>query len=126
MWKNHIHSEKARLWLEGAAGQQLLFCRFTQISVLRLLTTERAMGKDVHTMAGAWKDWDRITADDRVAYLPEPDGLERPFRTASQLAGSSPKVWADAYILGFAAAAGLKVVTFDRALKARGRDVLLL
>ncbi len=84
------------------------------------------MGKDVHTMAGAWKDWDRITADDRVAYLPEPDGLERPFRTASQLAGSSPKVWADAYILGFAAAAGLKVVTFDRALKARGRDVLLL
>ncbi len=41
------------------------------------------MGRDVHTMAGGWKDWDRITADDRVAYLPEPDGLERPFRDRS-------------------------------------------
>lgn len=49
-----------------------------------------------------------------------------PSGTALQLASSPPKVWADAYILGFAAAAGLKVVTFDRALKARGQDVLLL
>ena len=37
-----------------------------------------------------------------------------------------PKVWGDAYLLAFAAAAGLKLVTFDRALKTKGVDVLVL
>jgi uncharacterized protein len=126
MWKRHIHSERARQWFEEAADQQFLFCRFTQISVLRLLTTDRVLGNDVQTMAGAWKLWDRVTTDERVAYVPEPDGLERAFRTASQLPSSSPKVWADAYLLGFGSAANLRLVTFDRALKGRGPDVLVL
>jgi uncharacterized protein len=126
IWGRHIHSETARLWFEAAADEKFLFCRITQISVLRLLTTERAMGKDVQTMPGAWKLWDRLTTDDRIAFLPEPVGLERGFRTASQLPSSSPKVWADAYLLGFAASANLKLVTFDRALQGRGRDVLVL
>ncbi len=125
-WRRHIHSEKARLWFEEASGEQFFFCRITQISVLRLLTTERALGGDVHTMAGAWKLWDRITADDRIAFVSEPEGLERTFRRASQLPSSSPKVWADAYLLAFAEAAGLKLVTFDRALKTRRADVLVL
>ena len=76
-WRRHIHSEKARLWFEEASGEQFFFCRITQISVLRLLTTERALGGDVHTMSGAWKLWDRVIADERIAFAPEPDGLER-------------------------------------------------
>jgi toxin-antitoxin system PIN domain toxin len=125
-WRRHIHSEKARLWFEEASDERFFFCRITQISVLRLLTTERALGGDVHTMSGAWKLWDKVTADERIAFAPEPDGLEPPFRKASQLPSSSPKVWADAYLLGFAAAANLKLVTFDRALKSRSPDVLVL
>jgi predicted nucleic acid-binding protein len=35
-------------------------------------------------------------------------------------------VWADAYLLAFASAAGLKLVTFDRALKSRPAEVLVL
>jgi len=35
-------------------------------------------------------------------------------------------VWADAYMLAFTAVAGLKLITFDRALKSRGNDVLVL
>jgi predicted nucleic acid-binding protein len=42
------------------------------------------------------------------------------------MASRSPKVWADAYLLAFAAEAGLKFVTFDRALKSRGVEVLVL
>ena len=125
-WRRHIHSEKARLWFEEASGEQYFFCRINQISVLRLLTTERALGGDVHTMSGAWKLWDRVIADERIAFAPEPDGLEPPFRKASQLPSFSPKVWADAYLLAFAEAAGLKLVTFDRALKTRRADVLVL
>ncbi len=125
-WRRHIHSEKARHWFEEASDERFFFCRITQISVLRLLTTEPALGGDVHTMSSAWKLWDKVTADERIAFASEPDGLEPPFRKASQLTSSSPKVWADAYLLGFAAAANLKLVTFDRALKSRGPDVLVL
>ena len=52
--------------------------------------------------------------------------LEREFRLRSRLASRSPKVWADAYLLAFAATAGVKLITFDRALKTHGADVLVL
>lgn len=126
MWRDHVHAETARLWFESAAEEEFLYCRFTQMAILRLLTTERLMGDDVQTMAGAWKLWDRVTADDRISFVPEPAGLEPAFRRTSQLTSASPKVWADAYLVGFAAAANLRLVTFDRALRSRGRDVVVL
>lgn len=104
----------------------ILFLRFTQLTVLRLLTTEKIMGKDTKTMSEAWNLWDQIWADRRIEFLPEPDTLEKEFRSRSRLPSRSPKVWADAYLLAFASAAGLKLVTFDRALKSHGADVLVL
>lgn len=127
-WDRHLHSERARAWFEQAGNNedQFFFCRFTQLTVLRLLTTDQVMGKDTKTMSQAWSVWDRIWADSRIAFLPEPDELEKKFRSRSRLSSHSPKVWADAYLLAFAAVAGLKLVTFDRALQVRGVDVLVL
>lgn len=126
IWRDHKDFEKAEKWFDEAADEQFFFCRFTQISVLRLLTTRAVMEDDVETMASAWKLWDEVTADERIGFAAEPEGLEPLFRRASQLPSSSPKVWADAYLLGFAEAAGLKLVTFDRALRSRGDHVLVL
>ncbi len=128
VWGRHLHSERARSWFEqsGNNEEQFFFCRFTQLTVLRLLTTDQIMGKDTKTMSEAWSVWDRICADSRIAFLPEPHELEREFRSRSRLSSRSPKVWADAYLLAFAAVAGLKLVTFDRALQVRGVDVLVL
>ncbi len=126
LWSRHVHSEKAREWFERAAGEQFYFCRFTQLTVLRLLTTQSIMGEDVKSMSQAWSLWDRIWADTRIAFLPEPEGLERSFRVHSSLSSRSPKVWADAYLLAFTENAGLKLVTFDRALESRGPEVLVL
>jgi toxin-antitoxin system PIN domain toxin len=126
LWSRHVHSERARLWFEQASEQQFSFCRFTQLTVLRLLTTQQIMGKDTKTMSEAWTLWDRIWADSRIVFLPEPDGLEKEFRSRSRLSSPSPKVWADAYLLAFTSVSGLKLVTFDRALKARDADVLVL
>jgi toxin-antitoxin system PIN domain toxin len=126
LWNRHIHSERAREWFEDASQEQFFFCRFTQLTILRLLTTEKIMGKDTRTMAEAWGLWDRVWADPRVSFLPEPEDLEREFRSRSRLSSHSPKVWADAYLLAFASVAGLKFVTFDRALKAQGAEVLVL
>ena len=126
LWSRHVHSETARLWFEQTGEQQFFFCRFTQLTVLRLLTTEKIMGSDTKTMSEAWSLWDRVWADSRIAFLPEPEDIEKEFRSRSRLTSRSPKVWADAYLLSFASVAGLKLVTFDRALKARGEDVLVL
>jgi predicted nucleic acid-binding protein len=84
------------------------------------------MGKDTKTMSEAWSVWDRVWADTRIAFLPEPDDLEKEFRSRSRLLSRSPKVWADAYLLAFAAVTGLKFVTFDRALKADSANLLVL
>jgi len=111
---------------ERAGEGRFLFCRFTQITVLRLLTTEKIMGNDTTSMTEAWSLWDRIWADDRVQFLPEPEDIEKEFRSCSRLSSRSPKVWADAYLLAFASCAGLKLVTFDQALKSRGVNVLVL
>jgi toxin-antitoxin system PIN domain toxin len=126
LWSRHIHSERAREWFEEASEEQFFFCRFTQLTILRLLTTERIMGKDTKTMSEAWSVWDRVWADTRIAFLPEPDDLEREFRSRSRLSSQSAKVWADAYLLAFASAAGLKFVTFDRALRGHGVNLLVL
>lgn len=126
LWSRHVHSETATSWFERAGEEQFLFCRFTQITVLRLLTTEKIMGKDAKTMSEAWNLWDRIWADSRIVFLPEPENLEKEFRTRSRLSTRSPKVWADAYLLAFSSVADLKLVTFDRALKSRGANVLVL
>jgi len=77
-------------------------------------------------MSEAWSLWDKVWADTRIAFLQEPDELEREFRSRSRLSSRSPKVWADAYLLAFTAVAGLKFVTFDHALQSRGVEVLVL
>lgn len=126
LWSRHEHWPRAKVWFEGADDEQFFFCRFTQLTVLRLLTTERIMGKDAVSMSRAWSLWDEVWSDDRVAYLPEPAGLEQELRWRTRLSSRSPKMWADAYLLAFASVTGLKFVTFDQALRTRGLDVLVL
>ena len=63
IWSRHVHSERARSWFAAAAEQQFFFCRFTQLTVLRLLTTESVMAKETRTMSEAWALWDRVWAD---------------------------------------------------------------
>ena len=84
------------------------------------------MGTDVKKMPKAWGLWDTVCADDRIAFLSEPEAIEPEFRRRSAFRSPSPKVWSDAYLLAFAAVAGLKLVTFDRGLRARGAEVHVL
>jgi uncharacterized protein len=122
----HVHSERAREWFDRSADEQFFFSRFTQLTVLRLLTTESIMGKDVRSMSQAWDLWDKVWADPRIAFLPEPENLETELRAHTRLSSRSPKVWADAYLLSFAIVAGLKLVTFDRAIQSSTADILFL
>lgn len=126
IWDRHQHSELARAWFDRVDEGRFLFCRFTQVTVLRLLTTASVMGADVQTLRGAWNIWDQIAADHRIGILSEPDDLEPGFRKHSRSSTVSPKVWADAYLLAFAQAAGLTLVTFDRALGSRAVGAVVI
>ena len=126
LWNRHVHSEKAREWFERSGEEQFFFARFTQLTVLRLLTTASIMGKDVCSMSRAWDLWDTVESDPRIAFLPEPRAIDAELRAQTVSATQSPKVWADAYLLAFALVAGLKLVTFDRALQSRRAEVLVL
>jgi len=105
---------------------RLFFCRITQLSFLRLLTTEAIMGKEVLNQRNARSVYDRWLQDERIALLPQPAELDRSFRRLTRSRLASPKDWADSYLAAFASRARLTLVTFDQALHRRVRRSLLL
>jgi uncharacterized protein len=129
-FQGHFHHDVARAWFESLDTKdeaRLCFCRITQLSFLRLITTEGVMGKDeVLSRREAWDVYDRWLEDSSVFFLEEPANLERVFRGISRQSRPAAKDWADSYLLAFAEVADLSIVTFDRALKQKNGSVLLL
>jgi uncharacterized protein len=126
-WDGHEHHGVARRWFQGLEGADRIgFCRFSQISLLRLLTTRAIMKDDTMTQVEAWSAYDRWLDDDRVVFLGEPPNLEIRFRMMSQPSHPDSKLWADAYLAAFASAEGMQIVTFDRALVGRVENSVLL
>ena len=123
---DHVHRTQAKQWWDSDESDIIAFIRFTQLGVLRLLTTPAAMNGKALTMPAAWAAYDRLFADDRVSFLDEPRETEGRFRQYARLHRASPKLWADAWLLAFAHEAGGNIVTFDRALAARSERCLLL
>lgn len=121
--ENHVHHAVALRWWQSADNTAAIaFCRVTQLSVLRLLTTAAAMNQQPLTMNEAWGAYDRLFGDDRVTLVPEPTDLEPALRAASmsgRSASASPKAWADAYLIAFASCLDAQLITFDQALYAR-------
>ena len=121
---DHVHRPQAREWWESTEAP-IAFTRVTAISVLRLLTTATAMNGKPLDMDAAWRAYDRLYEDDRVAFCPEPPGVERHFREYASGRVAAPKLWADAWLLAVARAYEATLITFDRALAARGAHCLL-
>lgn len=122
--ENHVHRPAARAWWTANDGR-IAFTRFTQIGLLRLLTTSAAMDGKPLGMDEAWQVHDGLFTDDRVVLLPEPAGVETPFREYASGRFGSPKLWADAWLLAVANSCGGTLITFDRGLAARGAHGLL-
>jgi toxin-antitoxin system PIN domain toxin len=131
-WANHMHSDAAWTWFSRQEDDRFFFCRFTQLGLLRLLTTSAVMSRDVLTIGGAWKVYDRWLEDSRVAIRPGPFELDAAFRAATRSVSrlSSPKALGDCYLLAVSQVTDATLVTFDRGLasacqKARQRVTLL-
>jgi toxin-antitoxin system PIN domain toxin len=127
-YERHIHYSSARGWFERLEdNSRVCFCRFTQLGLLRLLTSGAVMGEDkVLSQIEAWSVYDQWIHDDRVLYVEESSALEARFRVLTQDERPATKDWADSYLYAFAETADLHLVTFDQALRQKGTNVLLL
>ena len=123
----HMHQPIAAAWfasLDQTAA--LVFCRHTQLSLFRLMTTAAVLGPDVMTQKQCWAFYDRLIASGKATLAREPVGLDAALRLRSTSGFVSPKAWADAYLAAFAEAAHWTLVTFDRALAGKVHGAMLL
>ena len=115
----HSHSAEAWRWLTLAPGEaRLVFCRYTQVGLLRLLTNEAVMGAETLTLRRAWEVYDGWVNDPRVEFYPESPSLDVTLReaTAPFAARRASKSIGDCYLLAFAKESQASLVTFDKAL----------
>lgn len=129
--ERHPHHISALTWLrELGDDDAVVLCRSTQITFLRLLTTEAVMQEEVQTNSKAIAILSGLMADSRfVLMAEEPPDLEARWFKHAGLRSASPKLWMDAYLAAFATALGLRFVTFDRGyerLRSAGLNLLLL
>ena len=118
VFPTHPFHDRAKQFLQKAApGQPALFCRFTQQSFLRLVSTpalHNAYGANGMTNRDALLAMDSLQALPQVAVCDEPPGVVSLWFSLATQDAASPKVWTDAYLAAFAKVAGLRLVTFDR------------
>jgi hypothetical protein len=119
-WDQHPQHAPASRWYASIGDAALLFCRFTMLGFLRLLTNRQVMGDSTATLAGALELYDRWRQDPRVDIAPELRGTEGLFRQALAPHALEPatKAIADCYLVAFAEATAARLVTFDRGLAA--------
>ncbi len=127
-YERHVHHSAAKDWLEGVdTAARLCFCRFTQISFLRLLNTSVVMGEDgVLSQAQAWDAYDRWIEDGAAILLEEPAAIEPSFRAFSRQTRLAPKDWADSYLAAFASVLSLRLVSFDQGFRQRVKESIIL
>lgn len=125
--KVHPHHASASAWAKTIGNVRLVcFCRWTQLGLLRILTTREAMHGDAMTQAEAWSTYDLFFRNPNTCFAEEPAGIDRRFRDHTTRDEVSPKLWADGYLAAFAEAGGHSLVSFDKALTKRVRGSLLL
>src|SRR5687768_7157841 len=112
--RRHVHSLICAGWLDSVESGEVMFCRVTQMGLLRLLTSAAVMGSDVISFSEAWRVYRAILADRRIQFAAEPFGLEPDWKQLSSFDRPMPKVWTDAYLAAFARSAGMQLVTLDK------------
>ena len=127
----HAFHAAARAWLAKQTPREpVLFCRATQQSFLRLLTTQAVLapyGIPPLSNKAAWSAYEGFRADERIAWAVEPRGLDPHWKKLAAGPKASPKLWMDAYLAAFALAGSFSLVTTDQAFKQfKGLDLHLL
>ncbi len=120
-FQHHPAHRLAEDELNAAARRgRLCFCRTTQQSFLRLITTPsllRQYQAEGFTNREAAVEYTLLRAKLAVAEIAEPSGASTLWYRLAARDTASPKVWMDAYLAAFAISGGLDFVTLDRDFK---------
>jgi hypothetical protein len=84
------------------------------------------MGQGTLTQAQAWEAYDRLLEAAGARFVDEPLGMESLLRSLSSADQASPKDRAGSYLAALSIAAGVPLVTFDRALAGKVKGAVLL
>lgn len=103
VWGRHVHHPVAADWF-GKETDDIVFCRVTQMGLLRLLSNPAIMGDDAIDRSQAWRTYDQLWADERVLWADEPAELDAVWREISARDDKSHKLWIDDYLAAFAQA----------------------
>jgi toxin-antitoxin system PIN domain toxin len=127
---SHPFYAQARSIFERAdSSRPAAFCRATQTSFLRLLTTPticNAYGSSLITNSEAGATCEELWALPQVVWLAESAGMDAEWRQCAALGNPSPKVWLDAYLAAFAIRGDLNFVRLDKDFsRFRGRGLEL-
>jgi toxin-antitoxin system PIN domain toxin len=110
----HQHHALARTWFDGQADDSCAFCRVTQMALLRHLTNPAIMRTVVQSQADAWRTYEAFCQDARVIVTREPAKTALYWKEWTLAAAGSYRNWTDRYLAAFAAAGGMRFVTFDQ------------
>lgn len=127
-----FHTVAQQALQQAKPGQPAIWCRATQQSFLRLLSTpaiSKFYGADGLSNRDAWVALEALQALPQVEFRDEANGLYAIWRQSAALDSASPKVWMDAYLAAFAITGGLRLVTLDRDFRnfvVQGLDLELL
>ena len=114
---------------KATARNPACFCRATQQSFLRLVTTPvilRAYGAEGLTNRDALQLYASLIKLPAIQFLEEPPGLDTLWHDLSRLDSASPKVWMDAYLAAFAIKHQAGFVTIDHDFRNFGNHGLKL
>ncbi len=108
------------------------FCRATEQSIVRLLTTSAIQGmyeSPIITNEGAIRLMNDWQSEPNVTFVDEPAATRELWLRFANRNTASPKLWMDAYLAAFAIGGKLRFVTNDKAFRQfepQGLDLLLL
>lgn len=121
---NHEHHPAAVRWLDSQLEVgAIAFCRVTQQGFLRLLSNQKMMercGLPPMPNAQVWGAYQALMMDDRITFLPEPDGIEPLWKNFAARETTSTKLWMDAFLAAFAVTGEHTLATFDTAFRQFG------
>ena len=126
------HHNAQAVLLGATPAAPALFCRATQQSFLRLVSTPAifsAYRSDPITNRDALHALAAFAALPQVDQIDEPSGLEPLWWRLAGLAEPAPKRWMDAYLAAFAISGSLRLISLDRDFQQfieAGLDLVLL
>jgi toxin-antitoxin system PIN domain toxin len=124
--KRHLFHPVASAWWEQDNSDCIGFCRFTQMGLLRYLTTDSVMKGKPLTNERAWAVYEGFCQDIRVRVLPELPSVDETFKTYSHIAQPAPKIWGDCYLAAYAVTNKARLITFDKDFAKYNVDCLIL